>query len=177
MPHETVGASNILIPESIDYDVLWVPMTYPHSVWLVLAQLLYHHHEQMKQWIAGQPSNHFLNPSDLCRLLLRKEEFHYSYISKTLTSISMPGWCHSTALCDCTCSLLLCKISFLQVIFANIYERYCARLCTTWRALKVISAKICDTVKSHFKKHHNKMQTYSPHLVLKCQLGWQTLSL
>ena len=130
-------------------------MTYPHSVWLVLAQILYHHHEQMKQWIAGQPSNHFLNPSDLCRLLLRKEEFRYSYISKTLTSISMPRRCHPTALCHSTCSLLSCKISLLQVIFADIYEWYCVLLCKTWRALKVISAKLSDTVRSDFNKHHN----------------------
>jgi len=72
---ETVGTTTMLIPESIDCDVLWVPMNFPHSVWLVLDQISYHHHEPMKQQIAGQPSNHFLNPSDLCTLLLRKKEF------------------------------------------------------------------------------------------------------
>ena len=46
---ETIGASTMLIPESTDCDLLWVPMSYPHSVWLVMDQISYHHHEQMKQ--------------------------------------------------------------------------------------------------------------------------------
>ena len=46
---ETVGATAMLIPESTDCDVFWVPTNFPHSVWLVLDQIAYHHHELMNQ--------------------------------------------------------------------------------------------------------------------------------
>jgi hypothetical protein len=57
----------------------------------VPGQIFHLHHEQMKQQIAGRPSNHFLIPSDPCRLLLIKKRFSCiinPFASKTMFTFS-----------------------------------------------------------------------------------------